>query len=94
MELAILVVLACTIVTCLPIVLIIWLVSRKRGGHNMTSDEEERLRSLWSLLQRMEERVENLETILDARRRHRRDDALEEHTHPSRRQTRGSGGER
>lgn len=46
---------------------ILALVFRRKKAHTLTADEERMLRELWSGLQRMEERVRNLESILIAR---------------------------
>lgn len=61
---------AATFIVCLPVVLFFWLILRKRSGRKNVSDQEEdKLRHIWAGLQRMEQRIENLETILAGRRR-------------------------
>lgn len=61
-------ILALTLIVCLPIALVFWLVARKRTNRHMSGNEEDRLKQIWSGLRRMEERVENLETILATKR--------------------------
>lgn len=63
-------ILAATLIVCLPVVLFFWLILRKRSGSNNVSvQEEDKLRHIWAGLQRMEQRIENLETILAGKRR-------------------------
>ncbi|UCE02232.1 MAG: hypothetical protein JSW67_13415 [Candidatus Latescibacterota bacterium] len=62
-------IIAMTTIICLPIILVFWLVARKRSDRQMSTNEEERLRRIWAGLQKMEERIDNLETILSARPR-------------------------
>jgi len=62
-------ILSATLICCLPIVLVFWAVARKRGGHKRNGDEEARLRDIWDGLQKMEQRLQNIETIVAPRRR-------------------------
>ena len=62
-------ILATTLICCLPIVLIFWAVMRKKAGRARNGDEEARLRRIWDGLQKMEARLENIETIVAPRRR-------------------------
>lgn len=62
--------LSATFLACLPVALIIWLLVRKRSSRSAVSDsEEDRLRHIWNGMQRLEQRIENLETILAGKRR-------------------------
>ncbi len=66
----ILAVLSATLIVCLPVALFFWLVLRKRSDRSAVPDkEEDKLRKIWSGLQRMEQRIENLETILAGKRK-------------------------
>ena len=60
---------AVTLIVCLPVVLFFWLVLRKRRERGMSGNEEDKLRHIWNGLQRMEQRIENLETIIAGQRR-------------------------
>ena len=60
---------ATTLIVCLPVVLFFWLVLRKRSNRSMSGNEEDKLHHIWSGLQRMERRIENLEAILTPQRR-------------------------
>ena len=62
-------ILAATLIVCLPVVLFFWLVLRKRSSRRVSGNEEDKLRHVWDGLQRMERRIENLEAILAPRRR-------------------------
>lgn len=63
-------ILAATLIVCLPVVLFFWLILRKRSGSsNVSGQEEDKLRHIWAGLQRMEQRIENLETIFAGKRR-------------------------
>ena len=62
-------ILAATLICCLPIVLVFLAVMRKKAGRTRTGDEEARLRHIWDGLQKMEQRLENIETIVAPRRR-------------------------
>ena len=60
---------ATTLIVCLPVVLFFWLVLRRRSSRGMSRSEEDKLHHIWSGLQRMERRIENLEAILAPQRR-------------------------
>lgn len=62
-------ILAATLICCLPIVLAFMAVSRKKRLRTESGNEEERLRHIWEGLQKMEARLENIETIVAPRRR-------------------------
>lgn len=62
-------ILAATLFVLLPVVLFFWLILRKRSDRGMSGKEEDKLRHIWNGLQRMEHRIENLETILAGQRR-------------------------
>jgi hypothetical protein len=64
-------ILSATLICCLPIVLVFWAVTRKRRQKQDRGDEELRLRRIWDGLQRMEERLDNIETIISPARRER-----------------------
>jgi len=65
-------ILAATLICCLPIVLVFWAVMRKRRHREENGNEEVRLRRIWDGLQRMEDRLENIETIVGTQRRRER----------------------
>lgn len=65
-------ILAATLICCLPIVLVFWAVMRKKRRGTENGNEEVRLRRIWDGLQRMEDRLENIETIVGTRRRRER----------------------
>jgi hypothetical protein len=64
-------ILSATLICCLPIVLVFWAVTRKKRHQRDRGDEELRLRRIWDGLQRMEERLDNIETIVAPGRRDR-----------------------
>ncbi len=66
---AVLAIIATTIIACLPVVLFFWLILRKRPERGKSANDEEKLRHIWNGLQRMEQRIENLETIMAGQRR-------------------------
>jgi hypothetical protein len=65
-------ILAATLICCLPIVLVFWAAMRKKRDGHQRGNEEARLRRVWDGLQRMEDRLENIETIIGSRRRRER----------------------
>ena len=62
-------ILSATLICCLPIVLVFWAVARKRKHRAEDSNDEARLRRIWDGLQRMEDRLDNIETIVGKPRR-------------------------
>jgi len=68
---AVLSILAATLICCLPIVLVFLAVTRKRRRREARGDDELRLRRIWDGLQRMEERIDNIETIVGDQHRER-----------------------
>ena len=62
-------IISATLICCLPIVLAFMAATRKRRKHTENGNEEERLRRIWEGLQKMEARLENIETIVAPRRR-------------------------
>jgi len=66
-------ILAATLICCLPIVLVFWAAMRKKRNKEERGGEEVRLRRIWEGLQRMDDRLENIETIVGSRRRRERE---------------------
>ena len=62
-------IISATLICCLPIVLAFMAATRKKRKHSENGDEEERLRRIWEGLQKMEARLENIETIVAPHRR-------------------------
>ena len=56
---------AVAIVVCLPLAIIMHYITRWRQGREISRDDEQMLDELWQLAQKVEERVETLERILD-----------------------------
>lgn len=54
---------------CLPIVMVFWSRVKRQDSRRLSDQEEKSLRETWDDLQRMEQRIENLETILLERER-------------------------
>ena len=48
-----------------PIFIVLYFMSKWKQSRELSSADEEMLEDLWSLSQRLEERLEALETILD-----------------------------
>lgn len=48
-----------------PLIVILYFVTRWKQTREISSDDERMLEELWSLSQRLEERIETLERILD-----------------------------
>lgn len=62
-------IIALTTFLCLPVVMIFWPRIRRQDSQRLSAKEEKSLRETWDDLQRMEQRIENLETILLERER-------------------------
>ncbi len=65
----VLAIIAATLICCLPIVLAFMAATRKKRNRAESGDEEERLRRIWEGLQKMEARLDNIETIVGKGRR-------------------------
>ncbi len=52
-------------VICLPLIIVMHYVTRWRQNREISSDDEQMLEELWELAQRVEDRVETLERIID-----------------------------
>ena len=65
-------ILAATLICCLPIVLVFWAAMRKKRDKQDRGNEEVRLRRIWDGLQRMEDRLDNIETIVGTRQKRQR----------------------
>lgn len=48
-----------------PLIVIFYFITKWRQTREISSDDERMLEDLWSLSQRLEERIETLERILD-----------------------------
>ena len=48
-----------------PLIIILYFVTKWRQTREISSDDERMLEDLWTLSQRLEERIETLERILD-----------------------------
>ena len=55
-----------------PIIVIFHFITRWRQTREISGDDERMLEELWDLSQRLDERIETLETILDDEPLHRR----------------------
>jgi phage shock protein B len=65
-------IMAVTLIVCVPVVMIFWLVAKRRDNRMLSGQEERLLRDTFEGLRRMEERITNLETILmDSERKQR-----------------------
>lgn len=65
-------IIAGTLIICVPIVMVFWMVAKRRDNRMLNSQEERLLRETFEGLQKMEDRINNLETILlDAERKER-----------------------
>lgn len=53
-----------TAIILYPLVMVFRLIERRRQSRSLNRDEDEILRETWEALGRMEDRIENLETIL------------------------------
>lgn len=53
------------LVVCLPLIIVMHYVTRWRQNREISGDDEQMLEELWELSQRIEDRVETLERILD-----------------------------
>ena len=61
-----------TLVICVPIVMVFWMIGKRRDNRMLSTKEEQLLRETFEGLRKMEERINNLETILrDAERKER-----------------------
>lgn len=54
------------VVVILPLVIILHYVTKWRESKSLSNEEEKMLEDLWESAQRMESRINTLETILDA----------------------------
>jgi phage shock protein B len=57
-------IIAGTLVVCVPIVMIFWLIAKRRDNRMLNGQEERLLRETFEGLRKMEDRITNLETIL------------------------------
>ncbi len=48
-----------------PLIIILYFITKWRQTREISSDDERMLEDLWSLSQRLEDRIETLERILD-----------------------------
>lgn len=62
-----------TLIVCLPVVLVFWMIARRRDKRMLSGEEEQLLRETFEGLRKMEERINNLETILLESERKQRD---------------------
>lgn len=53
------------LVVCLPLIIVMHYVTKWRQGREISGDDERMLEELWQLGQRIEDRIETLERILD-----------------------------
>ena len=53
------------LVICLPLIIVMHYVTKWRQGREISGDDEQMLEDLWQLAQRIEDRIETLERILD-----------------------------
>lgn len=53
-----------TLIICVPIVMLFWMIGKRRDRKMLSGQEERLLRDTYEGLQKMEERINNLETIL------------------------------
>ncbi len=53
------------IVICLPLIIVMHYVTKWKQGREISGDDEQMLEELWQLSQRIEDRIETLERILD-----------------------------
>ena len=53
------------LVICLPLIIVMHYVTKWRQGREISGDDEQMLEELWQLAQRIEDRIETLERILD-----------------------------
>lgn len=61
-----------TLVVCLPVFMVFWMISKRRDRRMLNSQEDRILRETFEGLSKMEERISNLETILlDSERKQR-----------------------
>lgn len=79
MDLSVLITIAVILflVIAAPLIIVLHYVSKWKQSREISSDDEQMLQDLWELSQRLEERLEALETILsdevpDLKQNHRR----------------------
>lgn len=61
-----------TLIICVPIVMVFWMIAKRRDRRMLSGQEERLLRETFEGLRKMEERINNLETILlDSERKER-----------------------
>lgn len=61
-----------TLVICIPIIMVFWMIGKRRDNRMLSTKEEQLLRETFEGLRKMEERINNLETILlDSERKER-----------------------
>jgi phage shock protein B len=53
-----------TIFLCLPVILLIQLIKRRKENRSLNDEESELLQELWDGIQKMDDRMTNLETIV------------------------------
>lgn len=53
------------ITVCLPVIIVMHYATRWRKNREISSDDERMLEELWEMSQRVEERIQTLERILD-----------------------------
>ncbi len=57
-------IIAGTLIICVPIVMVFWMIARRKDRHMLSHKEEQLLRETFEGLRKMEDRINNLETIL------------------------------
>lgn len=57
------------ITVCVPLVIVMHYTTRWRRNREISKDDEQMLEELWEMSQRVEDRVETLERILDSEER-------------------------
>jgi phage shock protein B len=53
-----------TVFLCLPVILLIQLIKRRKENRSLNDEESELLQELWDGIQKMDDRMTNLETIV------------------------------
>jgi phage shock protein B len=57
-------IIAGTLIICVPVVMVFWMIARRRDRRMLSHQEEQLLRETFEGLRKMEDRINNLETIL------------------------------
>ncbi len=52
-------------VICLPLIIILHYITKWRQNREISGDDEQMLEDLWGMAQRIEDRIDTLERILD-----------------------------